>query len=87
LRSATTQLAARIAQFPAGGLNATKAALNRLLNPSIPLLNDDVTTFGQLDASPAAQAIIHKALAASDNQTNVAFEFGAPDTYVNLTKS
>ena len=87
LRYASKELAGRIALLPAGGLTATKASLGTLLNPSAKMIEDDANAFFELVSTPEAQALLHKVLAASENQTNVAFELGAPDTYVDLSRS
>ncbi|MCJ1325073.1 hypothetical protein MMC10_001735 [Thelotrema lepadinum] len=86
LRDAVDELARRIGQLPAQGLNETKFALNQLLNPSLEAETFDVNAFFALDENPVAQTIVTEAIMASQNQTLSPFELGLPDSLVNLTR-
>ena len=86
LRKAVDELAGRIAQFPAQGLNETKFALNQLLNPSVEAEDSDVNAFSGLDENEEAQLILTEAIVASHNQTLSPFELELPGSLVNLTR-
>lgn len=80
LRTYVDELAARIGQYPLTGLNATKSALAAAYNPTLPEMDNDLTTFFEIIPDVPEQALVTAALAASDNQTASAFELGLPDS-------
>jgi len=75
-------LAARIATFPNGTINATKAGL-AWRNPSIPVLEGDIAEFIRLDAMPDRAPLERKLLNVTNNETNY-FELNLPDNLPKL---
>jgi enoyl-CoA hydratase/carnithine racemase len=70
LHDAVDALAHRIATFPLGALNGTKAGLNAA-GPSQSAIDSDLNTFLALSATPESQAGIEKFLKATNNQRRV----------------
>ncbi|MCJ1384911.1 hypothetical protein MMC17_008029 [Xylographa soralifera] len=75
LTSEVNKLATRMATWPAGGLNGTKAAV-RAGGPSAANLEADLATFGALLGQAEAQRAIAQFLVLSKNQTLGPFELG-----------
>jgi enoyl-CoA hydratase/carnithine racemase len=83
LNDAVDALAHRIATFPLGALNATKAGLNAA-GPPQSAIDSDLNRLFALLASPDSQTQIRKFLKASNNQTRGAFELGLSANLVDL---
>ena len=83
LHDGVDALAQRIATFPQGALNATKAGINEN-KPSTQSLANDLTRFVGLQGTPEAQAAIRKFLELSHNQTLSPFELGLDQDLVDL---
>lgn len=83
LRQAVDALAHRIATFPLGALNATKAGINEN-KPTDQSVADDVARFGTLLGTPEEVTAVNKFLAFSNNQSANAFELGLNEDLVAL---
>ncbi|KAI0401427.1 ClpP/crotonase [Xylaria palmicola] len=75
-------LASRIATFPNGTINATKAGL-AWRNAPLPVLEGDIAEFIRLDAMPDRAPLERKFLNVSGNETNN-FELNVPDNLIKL---
>ncbi|CAO2655093.1 Nn.00g101570.m01.CDS01 [Neocucurbitaria sp. VM-36] len=83
LTTAVDHLAYRISMFPDGSINATKAGLN-WMNPSIPVLENDIAEFIELDMRPDRARLIEKFLRLSHNQSRSSMEFAVPRNMIKL---
>ncbi|KAI0817571.1 ClpP/crotonase-like domain-containing protein [Xylaria sp. FL0064] len=82
MRSYIDNLAARIALFPNGTINATKAGL-AWRNAPISVLEGDIAEFIRLDAMPDRAPLERKLLNITNNETN-SFELNVPDNLPKL---
>ena len=83
MRAAVDRLAQRIATFPRGALNATKAGINED-NPSPQSLANEMPRFDGLKDTPEVQALVKKFLQFTLNQTASPFELGLDQNLVDL---
>lgn len=86
LTAEVDKLAKRIAIFPAGALNGTKASI-RSLGPTAKQLADDLATFRRLAARPESQGALAKLLELGEDQKRNAFELGLDETMADLYPS